>query len=162
MRARVLNGLVNAIAGSPLIPRKARWLLLRAYGLRLESWRIGCRCFFGGKTVAIGPHSYVNNGCYFDTLAPITIGADCAIGMGVMFVTSTHVLATNEHRAGRLKPGPIVVEDGCWLGARATILPGARIARGSVIAAGAVVHAAPEPDTLYAGIPARPQRHFAR
>ena len=40
---------------------------------------------------------------------------------------------------GKLLPIPIVVHDGCWIGANSTILPGTVIEKGCVIAAGSVV-----------------------
>jgi maltose O-acetyltransferase len=49
---------------------------------------------------------------------------------------------------------PVTIEDGCWIGANATVLPGVRIAGGTVIAAGAVVTRDCEPNSLYAGVPA--------
>jgi maltose O-acetyltransferase len=47
------------------------------------------------------------------------------------------------------------IGDRCWIGARATILPGVSIGDGTVVAAGAVVTKDCEPDALYAGVPAR-------
>jgi acetyltransferase-like isoleucine patch superfamily enzyme len=42
-----------------------------------------------------------------------------------------------------------------WIGSRATILPGVRIGRGAVVAAGAVVTKDVAPDTMVGGVPAR-------
>ena len=48
----------------------------------------------------------------------------------------------------------MVIGDGCWIGARALLLPGTTVGSGSVVAAGAVVRGACEPNSLYAGVPA--------
>jgi acetyltransferase-like isoleucine patch superfamily enzyme len=48
-----------------------------------------------------------------------------------------------------------IIEDDVWIGARAIILKGTRIGRGSVIAAGAVVVKDVEAYTIVGGVPAR-------
>jgi acetyltransferase-like isoleucine patch superfamily enzyme len=52
----------------------------------------------------------------------------------------------------------IVIEDDVWLGAGAIITDGVRVGKGAVVAAGAVVTKDVPPQTLVAGIPARPIR----
>jgi maltose O-acetyltransferase len=55
----------------------------------------------------------------------------------------------------------VVIESGCFVGANATLLPGVRIGRGSCVAAGSVVIRDVTPETLVAGVPARPLRRLA-
>ena len=78
-----------------------------------------------------------------------------AIGHHSVLITSSHELGGPARRAGSLKTAPVVIEDGCWLGAGVTVLPGVTIHRGAVIAAGAVVAADVPPNTLAGGVPAR-------
>jgi acetyltransferase-like isoleucine patch superfamily enzyme len=75
--------------------------------------------------------------------------------MRVMLVTSSHAVGPCERRAGPLKPAPITVGDGCWIGAGAVLLPGVTVHDGCVIASGAVVTGDCAADGLYAGVPAR-------
>jgi acetyltransferase-like isoleucine patch superfamily enzyme len=49
----------------------------------------------------------------------------------------------------------IVIEDDCWIGAKATILDGATIGRGCVVGAGAVVTRSIPPYSVAIGVPAR-------
>ncbi|MGD9753769.1 MAG: acyltransferase [Acidimicrobiia bacterium] len=72
-----------------------------------------------------------------------------------MIVTSDHQLGDSYRRAGPLAAEEVTIEDGCWIGARVTVLPGSSIGAGSVVAAGAVVRGALAPNGLYAGVPAR-------
>jgi maltose O-acetyltransferase len=150
-----IRGLVLRFAGLALVPRNLRWLLLTAVGLRLKTRQIAPGSLFTGPDVAIGRGSFVNTMCLFDAWAPITLGNRVAVGMGVLFATSTHKLGPSGARAGPLDVAPITVGDGVWIGARAVLLPGVSVGSGCVIAAGAVVTEDCAPDGLYAGVPAR-------
>jgi maltose O-acetyltransferase len=88
-------------------------------------------------------------------LAPISIGDDCSIGMEVLLCTSTHELGPSSCRAGDLAGKPIVISNGCWIGARSIILPGVTIGSGSIIGAGSVVTKDCGPNGLYCGSPAQ-------
>ena len=50
---------------------------------------------------------------------------------------------------------PVIIEDDVWIGARAIILPGVIIGKGSVIGAGAVVAKSIPPYSVAVGNPAR-------
>jgi acetyltransferase-like isoleucine patch superfamily enzyme len=54
--------------------------------------------------------------------------------------------------------GNNIIEDFAWVGAGAIVLPNVRIARGSVIGAGAVVTKDTEPWMVYIGNPAKPHK----
>ena len=50
----------------------------------------------------------------------------------------------------------IIIGDDCWIGAKATILDGARIGNGCIVAAGAVVTKGEYPDySILGGVPAK-------
>ena len=49
----------------------------------------------------------------------------------------------------------VVVEEDVWIGARVTLLPGAHIGRGAIIASGAVVNTKVPAYSIYGGVPAR-------
>jgi len=152
---------VNGVAASTLIPRRMRWALYRIRGIPVATHQISPRCFFGGRQISIGPGTFVNYGCFFDSLAPIDIGSDCAIGMHARFITSTHRPGGPQRRAGAPYGAPITVGAGCWIGAGATILPGVTIGEGCIIGSGAVVTGDCPPHTLCAGNPARRIRDLA-
>ena len=145
---------INGLAAWPIWPGNVRRLLYRLYGMDIETGGVSPGCFFGSPRVRIGQRTTVNYDCFFDSLGMIEIGRDCAIGMQVMFCTSTHDLGNATRRAGPSKGVPIVVGDGCWIGARVTVLPGVTIEQGCVVAAGAVVAKRCQAHGLYAGIPA--------
>lgn len=146
---------LNGVAGSSIWPTRVRRALLRFGGLRIGfAGVVAGQRFSSGHDVTIGDGSFVNAGCLFDSAAPIRIGRNVAVGPQVAFVTSTHVMGSSTNRAGSNRAEPIIVEDGAWIGARATLLPGAIVRRGCVIAAGSVLRGDTEPDTMYGGVPA--------
>ena len=103
----------------------------------------------------IGKGTNVGYGCFFDAVAAISIGSKCAIANEVCFVTSTHEVGGPEARAGERLARPVRIGNGCWIGARAIILPGVSIGNGCIIGAGAVVTRDCEANSLYAGVPAK-------
>lgn len=68
---------------------------------------------------------------------------------------STHDIGDKTLRAGKYIQKSVIVEDGVWIGANATILPGVTIAEGCIIGAGALVNKSTEPNGLYVGVPAK-------
>ena len=70
-------------------------------------------------------------------------------------MTTNHDYSDGNKRTGKVSGADIVIEDGCWIGAGAIILPGVTIKMGVVVAAGSVVTKDCEENCLYAGNPAR-------
>lgn len=158
---QVVNLLGRALGNDRLSWRLRRGLLTR-YG-----WQFGAGTQIDGfryayGTVRIGSGTYVNRDGYFEGEAPITIGDQVSIGPGVTFLTVGHRIGPSSRRAGAFDIRPVTVEDGAWIGANVTVLPGVRIGAGAVVAAGAVVTQNVPPNTLVAGIPARVKRALDR
>ncbi|WP_375432495.1 acyltransferase [uncultured Friedmanniella sp.] len=146
--------LVNSVGMAYAVPHSVRLASLRAAG-----YRVGRVAFLSGTVVRctsleVGDGSYVNHGCLFDR-GDITLGRNVYVSTGVTFATGGHDLGPPDKRAGQDYSRPIVVEDGCWLGANVVVLSGVRIASGCVIGAGAIVTKDTEPDGVYVGVPAR-------
>lgn len=103
--------------------------------------------------VEIGDNTFINQRCI---IRPgTTIGKNVSIGPSTMLITDTHSIGLSDRRAGESKFESIKIEDGCWIGARTTIIGGVNIGKGTIIAAGSVVNKNCEPNCLYAGIPAK-------
>jgi maltose O-acetyltransferase len=144
--------LVNSVAGSDVAVFPLRVAIYRAYGIDTRTMNIRARCLFTGPHVRIGHGTFINYGTWFDGV--VEIGSGCEVAMNVLFCGTTHEIGSSDHRAGARLSKPIKVGDGCWIGARAVILPGVTIGDGCVIAAGAVVAKDCAPNGLYAGVPA--------
>jgi acetyltransferase-like isoleucine patch superfamily enzyme len=108
----------------------------------------------------IGRDTLITGGLHADLGAPLRIGNGVRIGHDVSFLTINHALGATWFRAGTSKFAEVVIEDGCWIASRATILPGVVVGRGCIVAAGAVVTRSVPPNTLVAGVPARAIREL--
>lgn len=103
--------------------------------------------------VSIGEGCLLNRDAY--VRSNTTIGNKVFVGPFVRFITDSHELAGSKKRAGKPTFKPIVIGDGCWIGASSTILGGVTIGAGSVIAAGSVVNKDIPENTLVGGVPAQ-------
>jgi maltose O-acetyltransferase len=155
MRIAVFNLVVNVLIGSSFVPRHARRALYRALGFQIGGATLSPHLTFKSSKVEIGDNVYINEGCSFDNLERVTIGDEVHVGPDVLFGTSSHKSGDTNSRAGPVFLAPLVVGRGCWIGARAMILPGVNVGEGRVVGAGAVVTKDCLPHGLYAGVPAK-------
>jgi maltose O-acetyltransferase len=106
----------------------------------------------------VGDDVWIGAGDVISPIAParITIGSHIDFGPGVMIVTGSHEIdLEGEHIGGKGVAASVSIGNGCWLGARATILPGVALAEKTLVAAGAVVTKSVDvPCSLVAGVPA--------
>ncbi|MFW5878822.1 MAG: acyltransferase [Myxococcota bacterium] len=107
------------------------------------------------ERLTIGEGTTINSPCLLDLNGPISIGRRVGVGHHTVFVTSNHLLGGPRERRGPIRPKALVIEDGAWIGARSTILPGVTIGRGAVVAAGALVTRDVPPHCVVAGVPAK-------
>jgi len=87
-------------------------------------------------------------------VADIIIGEDVGIAQGCSILSHNHGKSKEEHWELTAK-GPIVIEDGAWLGASVKVLSGVTIGKGAMIATGSVVTSNVPPGMIAAGVPAR-------
>ena len=144
---------------------------LRVKILKLSGFRIGAGSVIWGlpkligrgkfhQKLTIGNQCLFSVDCFFDLAGPINLSDHVFVGPEVMLITGAHEIGEPTYRLGSLSPQPIFIEEGVWLGARCTILPGVTIGRGAVVAAGAVVARDVDCNTLVGGVPARFIRHL--
>jgi maltose O-acetyltransferase len=81
----------------------------------------------------------------------IEIGSCVCINDGVTILTASHDI--RDPKWGQISK-PVVIEDFAWIATGATLLPGVRIGRGAVVAAGAVVSRDVPPYATATGNPA--------
>jgi acetyltransferase-like isoleucine patch superfamily enzyme len=105
----------------------------------------------GWGKITFGDRCFVNTGSTIIAVEEITVGDDVAFANEVYVMDSdSHGVEGRPHRQA-----PVRIGDGCWIGARAIILPGVTLGRRVLVAAGAVVTRDVPDDSLVAGNPAR-------
>jgi len=118
-----------------------------------KSCSVLMHCAFDcARNLVIGKNSVINARCRLDNRGTITIGENVSISQEVVILTADHD-ADRADFAGRTLP--VHIGDYAWIGTRAMILPGVKIGKGALVAAGALVTSDVMPYAVVAGVPAR-------
>jgi len=112
-----------------------------------------------GLRLELGERVFVNQNCTFLDFGGIRLGDRVMVAPRVTFITVGHPVDP-EGRKRSITVAPIEVDENVWIGAGATILPGVRIGRDAVVAAGAVVADDVPAATLVAGPKAAVRREW--
>ncbi len=113
---------------------------------------IGAR-FYQPSNVTIGKGTIIGDHATLDGRAKLTIGDHVDIASEVMIFNAEHDIHSPNFDPVEK---PVTIEDYVFIGPRAIILPGVKIGRGAVVAAGAVVTKDVPELTIAAGVPAQP------
>lgn len=119
-------------------PASARAKILRLFGASIGSEvliRHDVQIHWPWK-LTIGDNSWLGAGSWLLNLEPITIGSNVCISQGAFLCTGSH---DRHSPTFEFDNGPIVISDGVWIAARATVLRGVTVGAGSVVGAGALV-----------------------
>ena len=162
MKGNTMSFFQRVLIGvSSIAPQSIRKRIFKAVGLKIGEKTIIGSGFFVDRPecVTLGTNCFINRfvhlhvGANKDTT--ISLGNNVFVGPDTKFVCVSHEIGSEYQRAGKNTYSSIVVEDGVWIAAGATILPGVIIAKGCVIGAGAVVTKSTEMNGLYLGVPAK-------
>jgi maltose O-acetyltransferase len=111
----------------------------------------------GMRGIRLGDHVSVNRNCILDGTGELFIG-------NYVMIAQDTCIYSAQHKFDRLdipmtlqgvERKRTVIEDDVWLGAGATILPGVRVGRGSIVGAGAVVTKDVPDYSIVGGVPAQ-------
>ena len=106
------------------------------------------------KGITIGEHCYINEFCMLDGRGGLTIKDNVSLSMYTKTLTATH--DSNSSKFDYVEE-PIVLEENVWTGIGSIILPGTRLPKGVIIAAGSVAikNTIYEEKNVYSGVPAK-------
>ena len=131
-----------------------RKLLYRILGLKIgKGSRINMKCLlFEPWNISIGSGTIINEYSLLDGRGGLVIGNNCSISMYSIIYTASHRTDSNSFDYYEQKT---IIRDGVWIGARATVLPGAVLNNCCVIGANSVVPKGEyEEKGIFTGIPA--------
>jgi putative colanic acid biosynthesis acetyltransferase WcaF len=118
------------------LPARLRPMILRGFGASVGEGvfiRHRVRVLWPWK-LTVGDHSWIGEGAWLLNLEPITLGADVCISQEAFLCTGGHDMTSPSFEYDN---GPISVESGAWVGARALVLRGVTVGASAVVAAGA-------------------------
>jgi acetyltransferase-like isoleucine patch superfamily enzyme len=136
--------------------------------------RLGNNCSIGryvelspGGCIEIGDDTSIQDRSIL--VGDVSIGRYCSISLNVHMSSGRHyfdlfptelikdqdrfALQSREHAPDHSRP--VMVEEDCWIGINAVIMPGTRVGKGAVVGANSVVTKEVAPYTIVAGVPAR-------
>ena len=115
------------------------------------------RCYFGdGSRLSIGDRSQLGQNARLS--GTISIGKDVLMGPDVIMLATSHAYDRVDipmNQQGAAEESPITIGDDVWIGTRVIIMPGVKIGKHSIIAAGSVVTKSCEPYSIIGGVPAK-------
>jgi putative colanic acid biosynthesis acetyltransferase WcaF len=159
--------------GRPLLTRTIWFLiglpLLRCSILPSSKIRRRLLCLFGAEIgegavikpgvrvkypwkLKMGRHCWIGEDAWIDNLAPVILGDNVCISQDAYLCTGNHDWAEPSFD---LLLGPIRVESGAWIGARASVGPGVVLGQCAVVAFGAVVTGSIPSYEIHGGNPAK-------
>lgn len=101
--------------------------------------------------LSIGDYSWIGENVWIDNLGTVNIGANCCISQGALLLCGNHNYKTETFD---LIIGKILLEDGVWIGANATVCPGVTCKSHAILTAGSVATKTLDPYSIYQGNPA--------
>jgi maltose O-acetyltransferase len=146
-----------------ILPDNTPFLSLRG---RLAGFFLGsCRgnfelgrgvVFYNPSCIHLGKNVYIAYGSVLLAIGEIVLGDEVMLAPYVVISAANHQRRMNSYRFGESEILPISIGAGSWIGAHTTILPGAQIGAGSLIAGNAAVtRGVYPPNALIAGVPAQ-------
>ena len=146
--------------------------LLIKSGLPGSGWRCNILRLFGARIgrevvmkpcinikypwrLEIGNYSWIGEGVWIDNLGTVKIGSNCCLSQGAMLLCGNHHYGKVSFD---LMVGDITLEDGVWIGAKATVCPGVVCKSHSVLSVGSVATSELTSYSIYSGNPAQKVR----
>lgn len=131
-----------------------RYLVYTMSGIKIgpkSHIHIGAQFFFP-RNISVGKGTIIGQNAFLDGRDKLVIGDHVDIASDVMVYNSEHDINSDDFRAIK---APVSIGDYVFIGPRAVVLPGVKIGKGAVVAAGAVVTKNVPDYAIVGGVPAK-------
>jgi len=128
----------NLVFSAWWCPSSLRVRLLRTFGASVGQGvkvRHGVKIHWPWK-LTLGDNVWIGVEAWILNLEPVIVGSDCCISQGAFICTGSHSF---DSPTFEFDNAPIVIGDGTWIGARATVLRGVNVGDSCLVGAGALV-----------------------
>lgn len=142
---------LNIVGCIPL--HSIRWFFYIISGMKVH-WTSHIHMwarFYNPSNIRIGKDTIIGDHVFLDGRDKLIIGDHVDIASQVLIYNSEHDINSENFHA---VTGEVIIEDYVFIGPRAIILPGVRIGKGAVVAAGAVVTKDVGEFAVVGGVPA--------
>ena len=139
----------------------------RLFGMKRKLLN-SCGIRIGENTKVVGPFKvsncseiYIGKDCWIGadfTIfgdGTVIIGDNCDFAPEVALLTGSHEIGNQDRRAGKGILFKIKIGNGCWLGARSSVVGNVEIGNMAVVGTGALVNKNVKSDMVVAGVPAK-------
>lgn len=117
--------------------------------------RPGVRVKYPWKLKIYGP-VWIGEDVWIDNLDSVSIAAHCCISQGAMLLCGNHDYKSAKFE---LLTGPIVLEEGVWIGAKSVVCLNTICRSHSILSVGSIASGEMKAYTIYKGNPAIPLRN---
>ncbi|TRX50235.1 colanic acid biosynthesis acetyltransferase WcaF [Fulvivirga sp. M361] len=127
--------------------------LLKAFGAKVGKG-VNIKPFVNIKypwLLEIGNYVWIGEGVWIDNLTKVSIGNNVCLSQGAFLLTGNH---NYKRSTFDLITKEIVIKEGVWIGAKATVCPGVICESHSILSVGSVATKKLEPYMVYSGNPA--------
>lgn len=156
----ITNALFVRASWNPIMGIKVR--LLRLFGAKIGKGLVlkNNVIIKSPWNLTVGNNCWIGENAWIDNLDKVTIGNNVCISQGALLITGNHDYTKSSMP---YRNAPIVVKDGAWIGANATVTAGVKVAENSVLTVGSVVTKSTESNMIYQGNPAKAirERHIS-
>lgn len=111
--------------------------------------------------ISIGNNCSIGDDCHITAINKIVIGNNVLLGRKITITDNAHgitdisVLDIPPIKRRLYSKGPVIIEDGVWIGNNVTVLPGVRIGSNAIIGANTLVSKDIPENSVAVGIPAK-------
>ena len=156
IRKYIILGVVNTIFRGTHFFTIKRYLLNMCPGVQLGyNVKIVTPIYIPALSgMYIQENTWIGRNFSIEGNGEVLIGGNCDLGPSVTCITGSHKIGDTNRRAGEGYNSNISIGRGCWIGAKASLLPGISVAEGCVIGAATNVTRDTEPNGVYVGNPA--------
>ena len=111
--------------------------------------------FYNPRKIRLGDDVYIAEGCILLSIGETKLGSEVMLAPYVVISAGNHSRLDHSYRYGSVEATSVEIGAGTWVGAQTTILDGAHIGDGCLIASNSAVTRGKIPsDHLVAGVPA--------
>ena len=153
---RIFWYLINELViKNTLIPSSGlRKYLLRIFGAKIGNGVIikpGVNVKYPWK-LTIGNHCWIGENVWIDNLDNVTIENNVCVSQGALLLCGNH---NYKLPSFNLIVKPIILKEGCWVGAKSIVAPGVCVGAQAVLSLASVASDDLEPNFIYRGNPAK-------